>query len=502
MRLTQTGFVAGTPLYMAPEQARGEPLDQRTDLFSLGGVLYAMCTGQPPFEASTPYLVLRRVTDEQPRPIGEVNPSIPDWLIGLIDRLLAKNPADRIQSVAEVAEILSQHLRELQTPPPIPAVTRIDLPHRSVRATPPTTATGTAQLAWWQAVLVGAGTFVFLLGTLLASERLGWTHLLAGRDPSETAGIGQPAARATLQGNAGAILATAFAPDDQALAMGIDDGTVKLWDLTAVPVRVARTLRAHQGPVWSVAYSPDGAQMATASDDGTVKIWETSSGKELKVLTHDTAVRAVAFSPAPLAGGADGMSPRETLATGSRNGKVRLWDARTGEEIGSFKGHRTTVMSIMFSPDGRTLATASSDKTVKLWDVASGQEQLTLRGHTGAVYAVAFAPDGKTLASGGLDSKVRLWDTATGNPLGVLTGHGGDVWSLAFSPDNRLLGSVSEDHTLKLWDLAGQREVITYKGHAGMAQTVTFSHDSRTVASGGRDGAIKLWDVPAGWASP
>src|SRR5262249_3421171 len=110
VKLTQTGFVAGTPLYMAPEQAKGENLDARTDLFSLGSVLYAMCTGNPPFQGSTPFLVLRQVTDELPRPVREVNPEIPEWLAAVIEKLHAKDPADRYQSAAEVAQLFTEQL--------------------------------------------------------------------------------------------------------------------------------------------------------------------------------------------------------------------------------------------------------------------------------------------------------------------------------------------------------------------------------------------------------
>ena len=491
MRLTQTGFVAGTPLYMAPEQARGEELDHRTDLFSFGGVLYAMCTGQPPFEASTPYLVLRRVTDEQPRPIEEINPDIPDWLLGLIDRLLAKEPADRIQSAAEVAEIFAQHVCKLQMQTPESPTTG-NLARRSGRT--PAVTTG---LRWWQAALLGVGTFVLLQSALVLSERMGWTHLFP--IPAQASEPEGPPARTTLQGNGGPIWSTAFSPDGKTLAMGIDDGTVKLWDLTSG--RVARTLNAHPGPVWSLAWSPDGTRLVTASDDGTAKIWDTVSEKELKVLEHTTAVRAAAFS-----------SDNTTLATGSRNGSIRLWNTVTGEEIGHCKGHRGTVVSITFAPDGKTLASSGGDKTIKLWDVATAQEQQTLQGHTGAVYAVAFSPDGKMLASGGSwDRTVRLWDSATGNPLATLTGHTGDVWSVAFSPAPRsksdssphwVLASVSEDHSVRLWDVASHDPqagppIATFKGHTGTLYTVTFSRDGRTVASGGRDGTVKLWDVPA-----
>ena len=122
--LTQSGVVAGTPKYMAPEQARGETLDHRADLFSLGSVLYAMCTGRPPFRAAKRMAVLRRVSEDRPRPIRETNPEIPEWLVAIVDKLMAKEPAERCQSAAEVEELLGRNLAQLQhaswVPPPRP----------------------------------------------------------------------------------------------------------------------------------------------------------------------------------------------------------------------------------------------------------------------------------------------------------------------------------------------------------------------------------------------
>ncbi|MCY2992607.1 MAG: protein kinase [Planctomycetota bacterium] len=116
IHLTQPGIVLGTPQFMSPEQARGKEADRRSDLFSLGSVLYAMCTGESPFRAETPLQAVRRVCDEMPRPISERNPHIPDWLTEIIDRLLAKALEDRYQSAAEVAQILQERLTQLQQP--------------------------------------------------------------------------------------------------------------------------------------------------------------------------------------------------------------------------------------------------------------------------------------------------------------------------------------------------------------------------------------------------
>jgi eukaryotic-like serine/threonine-protein kinase len=112
--LTQSGVVAGTPQYMSPEQAGGEPIDHRSDLFSLGSVLYFMCAGYPPFRASSTPAILRRVCDQEPRPIREVNPDVPEWLAGVIKRLHAKNPSVRFQSAAEVADVLGRYLADFQ----------------------------------------------------------------------------------------------------------------------------------------------------------------------------------------------------------------------------------------------------------------------------------------------------------------------------------------------------------------------------------------------------
>jgi serine/threonine-protein kinase len=114
--LTQSGVIAGTPQYMSPEQANGEAVDHRADLFSLGSVLYALCTGRPPFRASTVMGVLKRVSEDEPRPIREINPEIPEWLEAIIERLHSKHPADRFQSATELAERLEQHLAYLQRP--------------------------------------------------------------------------------------------------------------------------------------------------------------------------------------------------------------------------------------------------------------------------------------------------------------------------------------------------------------------------------------------------
>src|SRR5262249_24373933 len=130
--VTRTGMIAGTPQYMSPEQAADQNVDHRSDLFSLGSVLYALCTGRPPFRADSTLAVLRRVEQDRATDIRQVNPDVPQWLAAIIGRLHAKRPADRFQGAAEVAELLQGFLAHLQQPGITPAPLLPMSPHHDL----------------------------------------------------------------------------------------------------------------------------------------------------------------------------------------------------------------------------------------------------------------------------------------------------------------------------------------------------------------------------------
>jgi WD40 repeat protein len=464
-KLTQTGFVAGTPLYMSPEQARGEELDARADIFSLGGVLYAMCTGKAPFEGSTPYIILKRVTEEPPVPIQQVNPEMPDCLVKFIDKLLAKRPSERFQTAAEVHDLLERQRALLRLG------TTVDSP--CAEKAPP--CNRRAKLA------LLALTFSLLLGTLILGSLMpGWLgglfHMPATTPPATKE-------RMSFPGNSGPVWSVALSPDGDSAAMGIDDGAVKIWDTHTGEIRA--TLNGRGGPVWAIAYSPDGKFLAAGSTDKKLHVWNLAKDEESNAWSHLAPVRSIAFSK-------DGTK----LAVGCRDGTVSIWDFPTGSKPIITEAHNGEIVSIAFSPDGKTVASGSGDSRIKLWDAANGKERLTLRGHVSGVLAVAFSPDGKTLASGGWDKKIHLWDTASGNELTPLPGHSQDIWSIAFSPNGKYLATGSEDRTARVWDVTTGKEVAVFDRHMATVYTVAFSKDGKTLATGGRDGSIKLWDVP------
>ena len=467
VKLTRTGFVTGTPLYMAPEQALGLEIDERADLFSLGAVMYEMVTGQPPFSGSTPLAVLKQITDSTARPVRSLNPDTPGWLADLIQSLLAKKPEQRPISATEVAHILANHLAAFEpvSPLEVPAV------HTSG-------ACQNAKRRFRRNSLISLAAGVVLGGIVM------FVVAIPFFGPRQTTGTKEPvgpAAVATLSGNAGPVWSVAFSPNGGTLAMAIDDGNVKFWDTQTGGLK--STLKAHNGPVWAVSISPSGKLFATGHDDGTVHIWDAASETELRTFDAEGPVRTLKFAP-----------QGEHLAVATRTGKVGIWDADTGTLVQETKGHEGVVVGIAWSPDGTLLGTASGDKSARVWNVDNGREKLRLDGHAGGVYGIAFSADNRLVATGGWDRTVRLWDAGNGASVGELKGHTEDVWAVAFSPKGPVLASVGGDRTVRLWDTSTRRPLPLREGHEGALHTASFASDGR-LATAGRDGTARIWNV-------
>jgi hypothetical protein len=200
--LTQSGVVAGTPHYMSPEQARGEAVDQRTDLFSLGSVLYAMCAGRPPFRATTGIAILKRVCEDTPSPINEINAEIPEWLAEIVTKLHAKDPADRFQSAAEVAELLNRHLAHLQHPSVVGQVSNLpEGPKAGCKPAP--------HRRRWAAA---AAVLLCLVGGLSLTEATGVTSLRATvlrvftPEGTLVVEVDDPDVKVTIEGDGGIVI--------------------------------------------------------------------------------------------------------------------------------------------------------------------------------------------------------------------------------------------------------------------------------------------------------
>jgi len=263
------------------------------------------------------------------------------------------------------------------------------------------------------------------------------------------------------------------------------------------------TLIGHRDQVTSVSWSPDGTRLATGSKDGTAKVWEAASGRELLTLKgHAGEVGAVSGSANdPRYAMSVSWSPDGTrLATGSWDSTAaKVWEAAGGRELLTLEGHAGGVSSVSWSPDGTRLATGSGDGTAKVWDASSGRELLTLKGQTGEDASVSWSPDGTRLATGGMDDgTAKVWDAAGGRELLTVKGHTNVVRSVSWSPDGQRLATGGSDGTAKVWDAASGRELLTLKGHVRSIGSVSWSPDGTRLATGSADSTAKVWDAVGG----
>jgi hypothetical protein len=262
-------------------------------------------------------------------------------------------------------------------------------------------------------------------------------------------------------------------------------------------------LPGHNRIVWWVTYSADGRTLVSVDHLGFIKFWDGATGAPRgSVKAHDCLIRAAALTP-------DGKTLATVGGVDFEYGEAKLWDvvrakdSVTLEGRAELKGHTSTVLCLAVAPDGKTLATGSWDHSVKVWDVASGKERRTLRGHTGLVHCVAFAPDGKVLASAGWDGVIRLWDVATGRERAAYWAHADErIHGLAFSPDGRTIASASMDRVVKLYELVSGTERAAYRATNGFAICLAFAPDGRTLAAGSERGSIYFWDLATGTAQP
>jgi serine/threonine protein kinase len=464
VRLTQSGTLTGTPMYMAPEQARGEALDSRADLFSLGSVLYTLCTGREPFPADGPMVVLRHVCETTPPPIRDLNPAIPAWLAATVEHLHAKDPADRFASAAEVAELLRynlEHPDQPRFPTPLPRKRR-RLRVRLVAA----------------AVVAG-----LLLGSAWAA--------IASILREQPGSAGAPAEmqdspvrlRATLTGHTGPIWSVAYAPDGRTLATASDDTTLRFWDNETG--RETAQVTVHDSSALAVSFAHSGKFLVSCWGDGVLRLWDPATRQEQgRIELHGTARRA------PLA------PDDRTVAVASSTQGVELWDLQSRTRRRTLAGGHGTIVPLAFAPDGRTLAAGDTGGLIRLWDPDSGAEQAHFRGDPLGLRALAFAPDGRTLASVGSEEReVKLWDVARREVSATLSGFDNDPWSLAFSPDGRTLACGTSGGTVRIWDVASTRLLARLADLRGRVWSLAFSPDGRTLATVGEDRVGRLWDA-------
>jgi WD40 repeat protein len=248
-------------------------------------------------------------------------------------------------------------------------------------------------------------------------------------------------------------------------------------------------LIGHTEPVHSVVFSPDGATIASGSYDKSIRIWDAGTGKQLQELYggHTEQVSGMVFSP-----------HGATIASTSQDRSIRIWDAGTGKQLLVFFGHVGTD-SLVFSPDGATIAVGSKG-SIRILDAGTGKHLQELSGHVGWVGRIVFSPDGAIIASASQDRSIRIWDVGTGNQLRELGGHTGHVYGVAFSPDGVTLASGSRDGSVRIWNAGTGKQLHKLSGLTHEIGSIAFSPHGAIIASASASWgkSVSVWDVGTG----
>jgi WD40 repeat protein/serine/threonine protein kinase len=501
---TNFAQMIGTPLYMSPEQTQmsGLDIDTRTDIYALGVLLYELLTGTTPFDQER----LRTAGyDEIRRIIREEEPARPSTRMSTLGQAATAVSASRKSEPKRLSQLFRGELdwivmkclekdrnRRYESASALAADVQRYLHDEPVLACPPSTWYRFRKFARRNKAALATASLVALVvsGAVAVSTALIWRanqdlqHALE-REQREAYFQRITVAHRELSTDnlAAALRALEDCPED-----------LREWEWYYLMrlCKVEPLVLRDSTEVYGVTFSLDGERIASVGKDGKVKIWNSRTGRLIQEIpAHDNAACSVAFHP-------DGRH----LASAGADRLVKVWDLATREKV--FEGPCDAMRkfgaacTVAFRPpDGRHLA-AGCDQMVRVWDWKTDQLLHTLPGPEYHSIPVAFTRDGRRLATGGAwEQGLTLWDVEKGRLLCSLPAHRHPVSALAFSTDGGRLASASTGRSVSLWDTT-TGELLHTLPHTGNVLGVAFSRDGCRLASAGEDKTVHVWDTATG----
>jgi WD40 repeat protein/serine/threonine protein kinase len=508
----------GTPAYMSPEQAAMNELgiDTRSDIYSLGVLLYELLTGKTPFEqkelAAAGLDAMRRtiLEREPPKPSTRLSAMVPDELVNtatrrrtevpklihslrgdldwIVMKALEKDRTRRYETANGLARDLDRHLRH--EPVTARPYSRFYEFQKTVRRHRVSFAATTAVLV---ALLVGLGVASWSLvqerkarSRAVGSEAKAIKEARRAEEALNASDLAQ-AVHLSAEGHAAEAIPylvrilSAAPTNDAALTRLTTLLTYRSWMLPLVTVTQADW-------VVSAQFSPNGERLVTGSWDYTARVWNARTGSPVTPpLVHRQTIWSVEFSP-------DGRS----VLTASADGTAQVWDAQTGQSINGPLQHAAAVRVASFSPDGRRVVTGSLDNTAQVWDALTGQRLSPPLRHSSEVDSVQFSPDGSRVLTASVDGSAVVWDAVTGARVAGPLRHGWRVISAQFSPDGKRIVTASYDGTARVWDAETGRPLTDPLRHGDRVTGARFSPNGRWVVTASYDKTARVWDATDG----